>query len=118
MSRLLIAIAIELFSNLYGVPQQYAECVCAAESRYDANAVGDNGRALGPWQWHVPSWTETRLEMGLDPDPALRADPVESTVTAFYAMSHGKYHWWSTDAGCRALREPVAETPIPTGGEP
>ncbi len=106
MNAFMIGVVITLFANLYGVSPEYAACVCQAESHYEVRAVGDGGRALGLWQWHVPAWTETRLAMGLDPDPALRADPTEATLTAMYAMGvEGRYDWWTTDCGCRELRE-------------
>ncbi len=110
MNAMFVAALISLLSRFYGVSPEYAECVCCAESRYDAAAVGDSGRALGLWQFHVAAWTETREAMGRDPDPALRADPVEATETALYAMGvMGKYDWWTTDAMCRKLRETPSE---------
>jgi soluble lytic murein transglycosylase-like protein len=105
VTELLIATIITLSAQFYGVPPEYAMCIAQAESNLDPSAVGDNGDALGLYQWHVAAWTETRAKMGLDPDPALRADPYEATNTAMYAMGvlHDWYKW-STDAGCAECR--------------
>lgn len=106
MTQSILATVIAIHALLAGVPHEYALCVAEAESTFNAAAVGDGGKVLGLWQWHVPSWKHVREKMGADTSPALRADPVESTRTALYAMSElGLYRWWSTDARCRHLRE-------------
>lgn len=106
MSQAVLATVITIHALLAGVPHDYALCIVEHESKFDIVARGDGGKALGLWQWHKPSWKHVREKMGADTSPALRADPVESTRTALFAMSElGLYRWWSTDAGCRHLRE-------------
>jgi len=71
-----------------------------AESSLDAGAVGDDGAAVGLWQWHLSSWECVRAHMNAPLDD-LRADAWESTRTAMYAMGElDLYHWWSTDEKC------------------
>ncbi len=98
-------VLVSLLANIYGVPPDYARCIVENESAFNHIAIGDNNRALGLWQWHEPSWRHVRGKMGLDPDPQLRADPFESTVTALYAMTRlNLYRWWSTDNLCAQWR--------------
>ena len=105
MTATALAALITFHALLAGVPHEYALCIVEHESKFDIVARGDGGKAVGLWQWHEPSWKHVREKMGADTSPALRADPVESTRTALFAMSElGLYRWWSTDAGCRHLR--------------
>jgi len=87
---------IRLVATSYGVHPGLAVIIARRESSFDPDAVGDNGKAVGLWQWHLKSWSHVRKKMGmLCVDD--RRDPWESTVTAMYAMSvlH-LYRWWST----------------------
>jgi hypothetical protein len=100
----MIMVTISLLAGEAGISPAYAHCIVGRESNYIADAVGDRGRALGLWQWHAPSWRYVRERMGADPDPALRADVEESTLTALYAMSElNLYRWWSTHRRCAPL---------------
>jgi len=87
---------IRTLATAYGVHPGLAVIIARRESNYDPNAIGDDGFAVGLWQWHLESWRHVRLDMGLDTYD-LRRDPWESTITAMYAMSvlH-LYKWWST----------------------
>lgn len=113
-STLAIMAVIRSLAQLYGVDPALALCICRSESSFNPRAVGDEGRAVGLWQWHLPSWEHVRRSMDL-PATDLRADVVESTEAAMYAMSVlGLYHWWSTYPGC--LEE--LGRPGPPGGQP
>ena len=90
---------IEHVAEAMGVNPEYAACIAYHESRFDSDAVGDQGRALGLYQWHYPSWVHVRQHMGLSTDD-LRGDPVQATVTAVWAWKHGYRHWWSTAPQC------------------
>jgi len=96
MLTLSIVPMIRLVARAYGVHPGLAVIIARRESSFDPDAVGDNGDAVGLWQWHWKSWHYVREKMGLDTFDG-RADPWESTVTAMYAMSvlH-LYRWWST----------------------
>jgi hypothetical protein len=110
MTQSILATIITIHALLAGISPDYALCIVEHESKLDIVAHGDGGKAFGLWQWHEPSWKHVREKMGADTSPALRADPVESTRTALFAMSElGLYRWWSTDAGCRHLREQGAQ---------
>lgn len=64
--------------------------------RWDPEETGDDGAAVGLWQWHLESWLLVRQHMGASLED-LRADPVESTRTAMYAWSvMGLQRWWTT----------------------
>lgn len=101
-----ILLAILLAAKMYGVSPEYMLCVASYESDFRPAAVGDNGKAVGLYQWHKPSWEYVRGKMGEDPDPELREGPTEAAQTAAYAMGElGLYRWWSTDHLCREYRE-------------
>lgn len=88
-------LAIWLEAIRVGVDPRAANCVCYHESEFRVDVVGDQGRAVGLWQWHLPSWKAARRMMGL-PETDLRHDATESTRTALWAMANGYEHWWST----------------------
>jgi len=87
---------IRLVASAYGVHPGLAVIIARRESSFRTAVVGDAGKAVGLWQWHLPSWCHVREKMGLD-IVDLRDDPWESTLTAMYAMGvlH-LYRWWST----------------------
>lgn len=63
--------------------------------RWDPEEEGDDGAAVGLWQWHLESWLLVRRHMEA-PLQDLRTDPVESTRTAMYAWSvMGLQCWWT-----------------------
>ena len=82
-----------------GVDPEFAACVVRHESEFDPLAVGDTGKARGMWQWHLPSWRHIRRAMGLSVADR-RADPVEATVTALWAMRNGYVGWRSASEHC------------------
>lgn len=95
-SALAIITLIRSLALVYGVDQSVAVTICRLESAFNPLAVGDDGEAVGLWQWHLKSWEHVRKRMGrsLEDD---RADPLESTETALYAMGVlGLSRWWST----------------------
>ena len=85
-------------ATYYGVDPVYACEIVRLESEWNTRAVGDKGKAVGLWQWHLDSWVHVRVRMGESTED-LRLDPVESTVTAMYAIKVlGLERWWSTSA--------------------
>lgn len=84
------------FAIAYGVDPMLALEICRLESSFRPEAVGDEGKAVGLWQWHLKSWDHVRLKMGIIGDD-MRAWPRESTLAAMYAMGElDLYRWWST----------------------
>ena len=82
------------------VDPNYAACVVARESEFDPAAVGDDGRAVGLFQWHIGSWIHVRRAMGLSIEDR-RDNPVEATVTALWWIKQGYADWWTADRYCR-----------------
>lgn len=95
-STLAIIALIRALAPVYGVAPSLALAICRLESAFDPSAVGDDGEALGLWQWHINSWKHVRQRMDR-PVQDLRRDPIESTETALYALGVlGLHRWWST----------------------
>ena len=113
MSNALLPLLISLIAGAHGIADDYALCVAEAEAGPElrVDTVGDDGKALGLWQWHEPSIRQVLDEMGVERDWAQRGDPrldpVVSTVAAMWAMSEReRRHWWRrADEMCREWRE-------------
>jgi len=87
---------IQLVSRSYGVNECLALRIAYHESEFNPYAEGDDGKAVGLWQWHLPSWHHVRDKMGRPLDDE-RSQPWASTDTAMYAMGVlGLWQWWST----------------------
>ena len=87
---------IVLYSCLHGISPLVTLEMVRLESDYCETVEGDNGLAVGLWQWHKPSWDIVRRHMG-KPTTDLRANPVASTKTAMHAIKvMGLGKWWST----------------------
>ena len=87
---------IRMQASVFGVDAGLAIQICRLESGFNPDAVGDNGDAVGLWQWHKGSWNYVRQRMDRPIDWP-REDPWESTLTAMYAMGVlNLYHWWAT----------------------
>ena len=91
---------VETMALDYGLAPRYAACICQRESGFDAQAVGDQGKAVGLWQWHLPAWQTIRRAMSLS-EADERADAIASTQTALWALQHGYAGLWSTAEGCK-----------------
>jgi hypothetical protein len=74
------------------------------ESAWDAAAVGDNGLAVGLWQWHGEgsydtwAWACELTGHGGWADDANRADAIRSTIVALDMIERG-YGWLWTGWG-------------------
>jgi hypothetical protein len=90
---------IERFAKEYGVSARYLVCLAREESRFDAQAVGDSGRAVGPFQYWLGTWQMFRRQMGLSTED-LRACEEESTRTTAWAISKGLDRHWSVASKC------------------
>ena len=93
---------IRRWARHYNVDEEFLVCIARAESALNPNAVGDEGLALGLFQWHAPSWILMREAMGLSAWTWLRLDANESAKTTAYAIGVMKLdRWWATTGGCR-----------------
>ncbi len=96
MSVAAIKTLIISLAMVFNVRAPLALEICQLEADFNPAAVGDEGKAQGLWQWHLASWEHVRGKMGR-PLMDERLDPVESTLTAMYAMSElDLYRWWKT----------------------
>ena len=95
-------VMVRQLAPAFGVDPERAACIVRLESEWDPGAVGDDGAAVGLWQWHPESWRHVRAAMGASVEDR-RADPVESTVTALYAIGRLDLgRWWTADRYCEA----------------
>lgn len=79
----------------YGQDPARMIAVARCESSLDVNAVGDQGAAVGLWQFHLPTWTaNARRVFGRDVGD-LRTDPVRSSVVAAWMWSVGQSYQWT-----------------------
>ena len=90
---------------IFDVDPNYASCIVAHESEWNPNAVGDDGQAVGLWQWHLDSWEYVRKRMGKDTTD-LRADPFASSMTALFAIGRLDLgSWWTSSQTCLCVQE-------------
>jgi len=102
----LIAV-VEICADIYGVDPIDCRCIVGAESEWNPKAIGDNGEAIGLWQWHEGSIRFALRDMGIvwdwdEEDPRLNV--WVSTLAAGHAMSKG-WDWWTTREICEELVE-------------
>ena len=87
-----------------GVDAGRAVQTVTLESAWDAAAVGDNGLAVGLWQWHGAesvntwAWACELTGHGEWGDDANRADAIRSTIVALDMIERG-YGWLWTGWG-------------------
>jgi soluble lytic murein transglycosylase-like protein len=80
------------YGEQYGLDKAYLKRVAFCESSYNPKAV--NGVYGGMYQFLASTWSATRREMGLDPDPDLRFEAEEAIKTAAYKISkEGAWAW-------------------------
>jgi len=92
-------IMVRQMALAFGVEPERAACIVRLESQWDPMAIGDDGAAVGLWQWHLASWRHVRARMGLSLEDR-RHDPVASTSVALWWIRQGYGHWWSASAYC------------------
>jgi len=76
----------------YGVDGDIMVKIAQCESGLRPQAV--NGPYAGIFQFEPGTWVSNRNAMGLDPNPALRYDPVEAAKTAAFKMARDGYGAW------------------------
>lgn len=77
----------------FGVDPQTMLRVAFCESSFRPEIVGDGGRAVGIFQFHLPFWGEVAHKVGYTSD--LRHDPLAASRVAAYAFSVGLAHRWT-----------------------
>ncbi len=84
----------EFYGNKFEVEPSYLRCIIWFESRNDAEAVGDSGKAVGLCQFHLGTFLGFRKQMGLSQED-LRRDKAESVKVLAWAISKNYDHHWS-----------------------
>ena len=82
------------YSDKFGVDADYIRCIVWFESRNDAEAVGDSGKAVGLCQFHLGTFLGFRKQMGLSQED-LRRDKAESVKVLAWAIQKNYDHHWS-----------------------
>lgn len=94
---------IEICADIYSLDAKKCRCIMREESRYNPNAIGDMGLAVGLWQWHEESIKTALRDMGIVWDWRENGDPRlnvwASTLAACHALNQG-WDWWATQKGC------------------
>lgn len=96
---------IEICTDIYGVDGETLGCIIEWESQWKPSAVGDDGKAVGLFQWHEESIEVALRDMGIcwqweKGDP--RFNVWASTLAACHAINQG-WDWWSTQEKCEEL---------------
>jgi soluble lytic murein transglycosylase-like protein len=89
-----VAAIIRIECARYDVPETFALCVADRESRFDPQAIGDHGDAVGLYQFHLGTWQHFRTRMGLPADD-LRSDARQAARTACWAFANGFQQRWT-----------------------
>ena len=97
---------IEICADIYGLDAKKCRCIMREESCYNPNARGDNGLAVGLWQWHEGSIKTALRDMDIvwewaDGDPRLNV--WASTLAACHSLAKG-WDWWTTRELCEGVR--------------
>jgi soluble lytic murein transglycosylase-like protein len=102
-----VAAIVRIECQRFGVPELFALCVADHESRFDPQTIGDQGDAVGLFQFHLGTWQHFRIRMGLQTDD-LRLDAREAARTACWAFANGfQLRWTVVRRGiCSALPNP------------
>lgn len=96
---------IEICADIYGLDAKKCRCIVWEESRHNPNARGDNGLAIGLFQWHEESIRCAFRDMGIVWDWAEdpRLNVWASTLAACHSLSKG-WDWWTTRELCEGIR--------------
>lgn len=96
---------VEFCAEMYAVDGELCHCIVSEESEWNPNARGDDGEAVGLWQWHEESIETALRDMGIAWDWA-KGDPRlsvwASSLAAAHAISQG-WRWWVTQESCEGL---------------
>lgn len=80
-------------SQEFNVPKYLLHCILYRESNYRAEAVGDNGKAVGMAQFWPATWSGFRKLMG--EDLSERTNPREAIRTLAWALADGRGNNWT-----------------------
>jgi len=82
---------ITLYSRRYGMKESLAVRIAACESQFKTDAVGDNGKAYGVFQFHKPTFEEFSRKFGEELE---YTNPEHNIKLAVWALTHGlESHW-------------------------
>jgi len=89
-----IVSTVKVWALYYDIDDAYALCVAQRESSFDQAAIGDDGNAVGLWQFWLPTWEIFRKKMNASVDDQ-RDNLQESTRTAMWAFANGYARHWA-----------------------
>lgn len=91
---------VRMRAKTYGVSPAMAAEMVRMESDYDTHAVGDDGKAVGWWQFHWDTWLWACRLTGLTEYARLdgdgRLDEVVSTEVALILIARGWGKLWTS----------------------
>lgn len=82
----------EKYASEYGIDKEDLKRIAKCESGFNPNA--DAGQYTGMFQFMAQTWSSTRSQMGLDPNPDLRKNAEESIKTASFKIKNGGRSAW------------------------
>lgn len=91
---------IEQAASVYGVDAGLMMCIAERESSLDPLAVGDEGLAVGLYQFHLRTWRWMRGMAGMSQRDR-RYDAREAAMMTAWALAHGYGHHWTAWGFCR-----------------
>ena len=87
--------AVDYWCHEYDIPYAYGAEIARLESNWDPQAMGDEGEAIGLFQFHPATWRWARKKMGLDPSLNIRLSQWESARTWAWLCHEGHADWWT-----------------------
>lgn len=84
---------IQYYASKYDAPTQQLLTVAKCESTFSQEAVGDNGKANGIFQYHKPTWDRYSKLMGEELDYYSAHDQAKLTAFVFKNYPNEKRAW-------------------------
>ncbi|MCA9370037.1 transglycosylase family protein [Candidatus Woesebacteria bacterium] len=78
----------------HGVSWEDLKNIARCESGFRAGVTSANGKYGGMYQYLASTWSATRNQMGLDPNPELRFNAEEAIRTTAWKIAHGGRGAW------------------------
>lgn len=85
---------IDRYAAEYGADPAKMAIIAKCESGFNSSAVSPSGAYVGLFQFVAGTWISNRNAMGLDSNPALRANAEEAIKTAAFKMGRDGYGAW------------------------
>lgn len=82
------------YGTEYGVSWEKLKAIAKCESNFNAAVISKNGLYGGMYQYVASTWSGTRKQMGLDPNPDLRFNAEEAIRTTAFKIANGGIGAW------------------------